>query len=131
MLTAGQINLYNVLLQPTPFVIAMESTYFQFNTKWKKLCLWSERAEKILFRLINPVVVAVGGRGHFSVSATMSTASLLCFPFRLGRVRITIFHLLVSCSLVCSLGWAALLLRLMAGARQNPTDTNLSQGNGS
>ena len=35
--------------------------------------------------------------------------SLLCFPIKVGRIRITIFHFLLSCTLVFSILWGYLI----------------------
>ena len=40
--------------------------------------------------------------------------AFLCFPLVVGRMRITIFHFLLSCTLVFSLMWGYLIVTVIS-----------------
>merc|ERR1711962_1471024 len=42
--------------------------------------------------------------------------AFLCFPLMIGRLRITIFHFLLSCTLVFSLLWGYLIVTVINSA---------------
>merc|ERR1712037_901481 len=45
-----------------------------------------------------------------------SEMAFLCFPLMVGRMRITIFHFLLSCTLVFSLMWGYLIVTVISSA---------------
>merc|ERR1712217_123687 len=49
------------------------------------------------------------GQQHHSTMSHNVSLNVLCFPFTIGKVKITIFHLLVACTFVFTYLWGYII----------------------
>jgi len=57
---------------------------------------------------------------HLIMSHNVSL-NVLCFPFTIGKVKITIFHLLVACTFVFTYLWGYIIYNYLVKSNQEET----------